>query len=136
MDTITIPAGSEVLSETVTLYVPADCHEDIRQLAPYTVYGEHYDRAVLTTLRDASEMYRRGYAELAADKLAWCLERKGLQAGYTVLPGTDLDEALSLELVRRSSECECSPSSHWREDSQGNERRIVCGCNCDACGEY
>jgi hypothetical protein len=57
-------------------------------------------------------------------------------ANYVVLPGDDLDEALSLELVRRSSECECSPSSHWREDSQGNERRIVCGCGCEACSEF
>lgn len=55
---------------------------------------------------------------------------------YAVLPGADLDEAFSIELVRRSTECECSPSSHWREDSQGNERRIICGCVCDACGEY
>lgn len=106
MDTITIPAGSEVLSETVTLHIPAERHEDVRQLATYTVYGELYDRAVLTTLRDVSDLCRRGYAALGMDKLAWCLERKGLRAGYAVFPGENLDEALSLELVRQS-ECEC-----------------------------
>lgn len=83
MDTITIAAGSEVLGETLTLQADPAWFGQIRQLAPFVVYGERYDRAVIDTLRDVSDLCRRAngdqaWIKLAHKRLTWCVERKGL----------------------------------------------------------
>lgn len=79
MTTITIAAYG--INEILTLYADPAWHNQIRKLAAFATYGERYDRAVVDTLRDMSDLYRRAdgderWIELARNKLIWCLERK------------------------------------------------------------
>jgi hypothetical protein len=67
---ITIPAyAADTLGESITVLAPKSWHDTIRALAPHTVYGPDYLRAVVYSLERMSDIVEDGHTATAYDWL-------------------------------------------------------------------